>query len=388
MDKTNFNSIVARFLEKFEYTNGLGPDEWFKWRSIDCFQANWNIDADNLLESFNKSMAKCSVLLDGSHSTPSQGISALLRIPGEVEFVRSAFRDLFAPGDRKKRDLQVEKFDLDVNSRLKKYWPNDKIKQQTIRGTLCYLTLAQPGQNYFYMYKRAKNWSIATDFGWDLGSGGNFSLPTYYLMCDELVEEISKSSELKQCNDLRREKAGISFDDNYHTLAYDIIYCATTYHLYRDIPIYYPADVKSRIQRRMEQEQIERLKEEKIIAEKNYAEFETYGCLPPKLVGKEVSHKKFGKGIIETQTGKIVSVRFDDNVIKLGYPEAFIQKHLTIADSEMSSIQASNDFKKKQEELTKNLKQAQAAYDKSVSAFNTKWKRAVHNELIDESDED
>ncbi len=387
MDRNNFNAIITRYLEKFDYTNGQGPEEWFKWCSINCFQQNWNIESDNLLETFKKSVAQCSVVLDGSYSTPAKGILSLLSVPEEVEFVRSAFRKLFAPGDLKQRDLQVAEFISSVNSRIQKYWPNDKYKPQTNRGTLCYLALAQPRQNYFYMYKRAKNWSIFTDFGWDMGSGGNFSLPIYYMMCDELVKEIGSSSALKECNDLRMRKAGVDFDDDYHTLAYDIMYCATTYHLFQDLPLYLPVDVKSRVQRRLEREQIDALKEKMIIAEKAQSEFETAGCLPPDLVGQEVSHAKFGVGIVSKQTDKGLSVNFDGKDIKFVFPDAFIQKHLSINDAEMAAIKASYDIKAKQDQLNKSFANAKESYEKAVAAFNTKWKRKVSNELIDENEE-
>ena len=62
MDRENFNAIITRYLEKFDYTNGQGPQEYFKWQAIDCFQKNWDIEAENLWESFSRAVKETSVL--------------------------------------------------------------------------------------------------------------------------------------------------------------------------------------------------------------------------------------------------------------------------------------------------------------------------------------
>ena len=90
MDRENFDAIITRYLEKFDYTNGEKPEEYFKWSAIARFQKNWNLESDDLYDTFSRAIAKTSVLLDGGHSAPSSGIKALLKIPDEVEYVREA----------------------------------------------------------------------------------------------------------------------------------------------------------------------------------------------------------------------------------------------------------------------------------------------------------
>lgn len=57
MDRENFNAIITRYLEKFELTNDSKNAEWFKWEAIDCFQKNWDIDAEDLYDSFSRAIA-------------------------------------------------------------------------------------------------------------------------------------------------------------------------------------------------------------------------------------------------------------------------------------------------------------------------------------------
>ena len=388
MDKQNFDLIINRYLEKFEYTNGKGPEEYFKWKAIDCFRNNWDINSDDLLDSFTRAVKETSVLLDGGHSAPSSGIKYLLRIPAEVEFVRDAFRELLDPStDLKERDQRVHKFIFDLNSRISKYRPNDGYMPQTSRAALCYLTLAYPDKNFFYMFTKAENWAVFTEYGWDLGSGENFSLPVYYQMCEELVGAIKESSELQICDKARRDKVGASFYDNYHTLAYDIIYCATTYHLFRDLPIFYPIGVKNRVERARELEEIEKLRAEMLYAEKRVIEFDAAEWKPLNLIGHDVRHKRFGSGVIVEQTGTGLVVHFGEDSKKFVYPDAFIQGHLQPSESDVNAIRMGEENRKERELAEKLLDTKKEAYSRAIAEFEKKWKKSVHNEAVGENDD-
>ena len=389
MDRENFESTITRYLEKFEDTNGNRHEEFFKWQAIDCFQKNWDIEAEDLYDSFSRAIKETDVLLDGGHASPSSGIKSLLKIPEEVAFVRDAFRKLFDDsGDLDQRDAQVHSFIRDMNARIKKYWPNDGYKPQSSRAALCYLTLHNPKDNFFYMFSKAENWACFTEYGWDLGSGANFSLPVYYRMCEELVREIENSPKLRECDQNRRAKAGVTIDDHYHTLAYDIIYCATTYHLYMDLPIYYPISVKNRLQRAKEMAEINALAETAARAEAELHAIESGALLPPVLVGHAVTHKKFGNGTIEMQSAKILNVRFGEEIIKMGYPNAITDRHLKLADGDLAAVLATEEARTKHEKLAAAAKTASEEHEKAVSEFNNKWKKSVHNEAVTDEDDD
>ena len=349
MDRDNYNAIITRYLEKFAYTNGDKPEEYFKWDAIACFQKYWDINAESLFDSFSKAIAKTDVLLDGGHSAPSSGIKALLKIPEEVENVRGAFRQLFMPEENlSKRDLLVDHFVRDVNARIKKYWPNDSYKPQTIRSALCYLALANPKQNFFYMYKKAENWANYTEYGFDTGSGDSFSLPVYYKMCEELVSEIKADPRLQKCNEARMEKAGVTIDDDYHTLAYDIIYCATTYNMYIDIPTYQVKGVKERVIRANEREELSILFEDTVKTEKELNVFEASIVVPPELVGQAVKHSKFGEGTILSLDGYKLVAKFGQDEKTFVYPVVFANKSLVLTSPDVMARLCENQRAKDQ----------------------------------------
>ena len=384
MDRENFDTIIARYLEKFALTNAKPHEEYFKWQAIDCFQTNWNIDAEDLYDSFTRAVAKTDVLLDGGHSAPSSGIKSLLKLPEEVETVREAFRKLlYTECDEKARDLLVEEFIQTVNARIKAHWPNDSYRPQTTRSTLCYLALARPDRDFFYMFTKAENWAYFTEFGFDIGSGSNFSLPIYYRMCNELVDAIRESDVLRRCNEERMQAAGVSLSDDFHTLAYDIMYCATTYGLYVDLPTYEAKGVKYRIQRAAERQALAELQAAAAAAKRELDAFDASLVTPPTLCGQAVRHSSFGTGTILSLEDYKLNVQFGETVKIFVYPSVFNNKQLMLSDPEVKArLLAAEEAAKQKAALEKAAAAAEQVFEKKRSEFQKKWKKAVHNEEI------
>lgn len=384
MDRENFDAIIARYLEKFALTNAKPHEEYFKWQAIDCFQTNWNIDAEDLYDSFTRAVDKTSVLLDGGHSAPSSGIKSLLKLPEEVETVREAFRKLlYTECDEKARDLLVEEFIQTVNARIKAHWPNDSYRPQTTRSALCYLALARPDRDFFYMFTKAENWAYFTEFGFDIGSGSNFSLPIYYRMCNELVAAIRESDALRRCNEERMKAAGVSLSDDFHTLAYDIMYCATTYGLYVDLPTYEAKGVKYRIQRAAERQALAELQAADAAAKRELDAFDASLVTPPTLCGQAVRHSSFGTGTILSLEDYKLNVQFGETVKIFVYPSVFNNKQLMLSDPEVKArLLAAEEAAKQKAALEKAAAAAQQEFEKKRSEFQKKWKKAVHNEEI------
>ena len=384
MDRENFDAIIARYLEKFALTNAKPHEEYFKWQAIDCFQTNWNIDAEDLYDSFTRAVAKTDVLLDGGHSAPSSGIKSLLKLPEEVETVREAFRKLlYTECDEKARDLLVEEFIQTVNARIKAHWPNDSYRPQTTRSTLCYLALARPDRDFFYMFTKAENWAYFTEFGFDIGSGSNFSLPIYYRMCNELVDAIRESDALRRCNEERMKAAGVSLSDDFHTLAYDIMYCATTYGLYVDLPTYEAKGVKYRIQRAAERQALAELQAAAAAAKRELDAFDASLVTPPTLCGQAVRHSSFGTGTILSLEDYKLNVQFGETVKIFVYPSVFNNKQLMLSDPEVKArLLAAEEAAKQKAALEKAAAAAEQVFEKKRSEFQKKWKKAVHNEEI------
>lgn len=69
------------------------------------------------------------------------------------------------------------------------------------------------------------------------------------------------------------------------------------------------------------------------------------------IIGKEVSHKMFGSGIVAAKEKEIISVQFSNGVKKFSYPDAFKQ-FLVTHDTELQ-LQVQHDIGEKQQQIEK-----------------------------------
>ncbi len=387
MDKQNFDAIIARYLEKFDLTNRKPAAEQFKWISINTFRTCWDLDAPDFLKMYSDSVKDFGLLIDNNYASPVSGLKTLLRKPGEVEIVREAFRGLFADdgGDIALRQQHAEEFVKTINARIEKYWPGSHKYPQSIRSAVLFLTMHAPADNYILFWSRAMNWAAFVEFADDFGSGSYFSLPKYYRMCDELRAEIEKRPDLQECNRKRQEAAHVELDDACHTLTYDIIYCATCYHLYVDIPNY-GSNVSDRIRRAKDRTEIEALRASVVAAEEDFRQLPPLSAAGPALVGLSVRHAKFGEGTVAEQTEKTLKVQFSDALRSFIYPTAFTQKHLSLPQDIMESISAGEDAKKERTQKEKELAAMKAELKKKVEAFEKKWRKMIRNDIVAEDE--
>ena len=389
MDRENFDAIIARYLEKFDYTNGKGPEEWFKWDAIACFQQNWDLDAPDFPTMFANSVKQFSVLIDNAQASPINGLKTLVNQPGEAEIVREAFRALYADdgGDIALRQKKAEAFVQTVNERIEKLWPGSHKYPQSMRSAIIFLTMRYPAENYILFWSRADTWARYTEFADDFSSGSSFSLPIFYRMCDEVRDEIEKDPRLRQCNDKRMAAARVNIEDNYHTLVYDLIYCATCYNLYVDIPTYEKSSAR-RIERSKERKNLETLNQEMLAAEKSLSEFSLAGCLPPDLTGHTVRSKAFGEGRIVSQSETQIGVQFENEFKQFIYPDVFVKKYLSLVmTGDLESVKDSLENAKTRKALEKAASDARIVYESAASKFRKKWKKSIHNDAVITDDE-
>lgn len=384
MDRENFDAIVARYLEKFDFTNSEGPEEWFKWNAIACFQQNWDIETANFPEMFARSVKQFSVLIDNDQAFPVGGLKTLVNQPGEAEIVRAAFRALYAEdgGDLVLRQRKAEAFVQSINDRIEKYWPGSRKYPQSIRSAILFLAMHDPGDNYILFWSRADAWARFTEFAEDFGSGAGFSLPIFYRMCDELRNEIEQNPALQLCNQKRMEAAQVSFDDQYHTLVYDMIYCAYCYHLYVDLPSYEKSTAK-RIERAKERAAVEALRTEMLAARQRADAFDIAGNPPPDLIGHRVSSRFFGEGGIVSQTETRIGIQFETAQKQFIYPDVFLKKQLAfVMDSDLEAVTNSITRVNQRKAFQKAADDAAASFENAVSAFHKKWIKRVQNDIM------
>lgn len=402
MDRENFNAIITRYLDKFDDTNGISSSEWFKWEAVYHFQEYWDIDADDFAAMFVEATKEFNVLIDTNQSMPINGLKLLVKKPNESEFVRDAIRQLFDEdsGDLSLRQAKAELFVEGINKHITKYWSNTHLYLQNMRSAMLLLAMNKPADNYILFWSRASEWAKCIEFGEDIGSGADFSLATYYRMCDELLFEIERSTELKACAQKRLDAAKVSINrklrqhkdiqlnDGYHLLVYDIMYCAYCYGLYIDIPTYNNDTAKKRIERSKERKELDQLKADILVLEQERKELDSIGQLPPDLVGHSVISKYFGIGTISEQRANIIKVRFDHREPSFEFPTVFIEKKLIpILDDDRMNIENHAMVADKICRLKKSISDLRKKYSAKEEIFAIKRHKSIQNEFTYFGDE-
>ncbi len=182
------------------------------------------------------------------------------------------------------------------------------------------------------MYKanQSKAFADCVEFYDDWGTGDNIRLDIYYRMCDELVAEINKNEVLLRLNN-RRYNGGLDVDGekmhpdlNKHILAFDIIYCCTVYDLFDGIP-YTRRNAKEKQFYLSEKAKAENLRElyNQAQEEMNLL-IDTRASLVSMLAcGDELTHKKYGVGIVESVDEDYIVISFKEKEAKLGLAVSF-----------------------------------------------------------------
>ena len=340
MNISNFNDLIENYLGKFEYFNNDIHTEYYKQEAIKCFKDHWDIDANDFANMFKNATSKTFNLINNRIIQPTNGIVKLAEKSELTEKVRECFRTLYETddgGDIDKRQKRIGQFVDEINALLDKYEPGKWKYKQDFRTVLFYLNLFAPEQNYIYKATQAKEFMYCIEYTDDFGSGVDFRLKKYYAMCDWLVMQIKNNPLLiKTHRDRITDK--MYDEDNFHILAFDIIYCAVTYKLYNGIEIFRPTkkNAKERAERLKKEALESELKElsdqlnELLVERSIYDEFSA--------VGLKVNHKKFGDGIITSQSSSYIVSFFQDGERKFMIPSSFANGFLTTDDREVSEI--------------------------------------------------
>jgi len=67
---------------------------------------------------------------------------------------------------------------------------------------------------------------------------------------------------------------------------------------------------------------------------------------PIKLIGQEVTHRKYGNGRIITQADDIITVRFAERTADFLFPAAFVDGHLALLPTQKPTNNKENVFEK------------------------------------------
>ncbi len=335
MNTENLNQIIDNYIEKSNAINDSENREFYKWEAVKYFQDHWDIDAPDFAGMFKEAIKKTSNILNNRTVQPANGIIKLAERPELTETIREMFRELCSDdgGDIDKRQDKIYDFLSKADELLNKYEPGKWKYSQDMRTVISYLSFINPDDNYFYKATQARKFMHCVEYGDDFGSGENFSLKKYYKMCDALVEAIKYNEELHKTHE--KIASDKTYDDKEdHVFAYDIIYCALTYGLYRNIKFVRPTknykeQEKIRIMNELEEE-IEiknNILDEKLLELSEYDTFSAKGLI--------VKHKKFGEGRVIVHNGRLITVKFKDSFMKFELPDAFSKGFIATESEEI-----------------------------------------------------
>ncbi len=339
MNTINVNKLFDNYITKFDVINDDANREYYKWEAVKHFKDNWDINAPDFAGMFKEAVRLTSVLLNNHIVQPANGIIKLAERPELTEIVRKMFKDLFSDdgGDIDARQDRIYAFLAKADELLNTYEKGKWKYAQDMRTAITYLNLMYPEQNYLFKATQAREFMYCSEFTNDFGSGENFSLKKYYMMCDELVEEIKSNKTLIDLHNNRISPLMYN-DDNYHILAYDIIYAGITYNLYSDIAIVKPQKTYTKAQQNAEKrillsKQLEDINNELALSLQQRATFDSFSAK-----GLEVTHKTYGDGFVIEHNEQNVTVRFDSCDKKFQLPQGFTDGFLKIESEEIMTL--------------------------------------------------
>lgn len=284
-----------------------------KWEIIEKFRGSFDMNARNFHKMLENVGRETGYLFDSSRYQPFAALTAFSK--KEPEIVRKMFRSLFKAdgGDLSVRQRKILAFVHDSERLRIKYMPENPWYVNDQRSAMAFLFFHDPKSNYMYKGAQAREFADCIEFRHDWHTGIDFKLDVYYRMCDALVKQIKMDRSLLGANEKRFSLSGESTykDENYHLLAFDIIYCSTIYDLFEGIS-YVKANIKTR----------HLIHEKKKKAKELYAELLSVEATLKKLedakdyfdplftVGRKVRHKVFGEGTIRKIDGTSAIIFF------------------------------------------------------------------------------
>ena len=158
-------------------------------------------------------------------------------------------------------------------------------------------------------------------------------------MCDELVAAIKETPELVQLHNARLTDK-MWTDDDYHILAYDIIYSAIVYNLYNNITIVKPTRSKAQTHEQQIRAKfdeyntnLKRINSELNEALQKRASYDGFSAK-----GLVVEHKVFGSGIVVAHNDNLLNIHFGKEEKHFQMPQGFSNGFLKTDSAEIMDM--------------------------------------------------
>lgn len=322
MNLKNLQQIFENYLGKFEYINNDQHNENYKWEIAKNFRTLMDEalskDGKAFAEGLYKAKEATFNIID-SFTQPFYGLVEFAR--KDPDTVKKMFLDLYSDdgGDLLKQEKLIEDFINTSKELLDKYNPESYRYKQNSHSVSSYLFLYDPDHHYMYKATHVSIFADCIGYHRDWGTGNNIKLESFYSMCDKLIDEIKKSDILISTDASRfdgrfKVKPEDLFEDKEkHMLAFDIIYCCSSYDLYDGIKFNKPKAKEKKLYNERKKKALE-LEEEYNNLNEEYEllkEAKIYYINILKT-GTEVKHKVFGNGTVESIDDRYITVFFHE----------------------------------------------------------------------------
>lgn len=222
MDYVALKQIISDYKSNF---SRIREEEDYKWKAVQHFQENWQIDVENFAEMLKISLNKTHNLL-AVGSFPRDTICEMAK--WEPEKVKTLFIKLYD----EKVDVteRIESFLLDaeiiynmiIDSKKEVSKTFKRGCQQDAKAVTVYLLLRYPEKYYIYKWNKYK--LFADCIKAEIVSGRPLEkVKKYFELCDVVLNFIQNDKELLELN-LVRQSEWPKADNKLHLLVDDIIY--------------------------------------------------------------------------------------------------------------------------------------------------------------------
>ena len=326
MNLDNLHELISRYQAKMPLLyDESSNDELFKWRAMLTWYENWfgsRYGYKSFIDRFNASCKDFGVLIDNARMHPTNGVNKLWEV--EPETVERLFCDvLFAnpQGDIQTVQKNMDAFLAGYDELLQRHYPTNWSFKQDRHSASVYLAMMDPKLNYIFKSSEAQAMAKYIDFGLEIGSGANFSLPNYYKLCDAIVDAMNEHEGFWEAHEKYLDNRHYD-DKNLHLLAFDLIYCCRSYGYYRGLVVpstgktikkSHPEDPTPEelaYQEEVRLGKIAAMEDEIEALQRNCA-----GCEDISLIGVQVTSKQFGTGKVIEQKINNIRVAFPDKVV-------------------------------------------------------------------------
>ena len=344
MNEMHLQQLLDSYAEKMD--SGSNPEhrETYKWSAVSYFQKYWDVDADNFGEMFKAAFEESINHIDVPSFQPLAGVKYLCRRGEEnMERVRRAFKALLGADSSHPEKLQsaVEGFVAEMNRHLQEVAPDKWKYHQEISSALLYRSCADPDNNYMFGESEVKAFTGFLGVRDEVFPPGSDTpdLAAYYRLCDAVAAELLLHPHLLQMvaevleteADNADDSSVTEVDGENHILVYDLIHCAKAYHLYDELSDNMPETMTERSVEGGDPDSLriaQQLGELQTGKEKLQAQRDALDY--PELDGTELTHKKYGKGKVSSQSGRYLTVEFEKHgERKFLLPEALTKGFLS-----------------------------------------------------------